>query len=156
MLCLESGKDWETVLPLALFSLRIVAHESTGLTPAEIVHEKNLRMPQTNVYENWIEEGEVSQNVVDYILDLNSRLKRCHYLAVKKMTECQKKRNLWYDKNGVSRKFKVGDSVLVLATAKPHKMAVSWLGPGIITSVVSDTNYTVDIPKNKRKIQYTM
>ncbi|GFY16093.1 retrovirus-related Pol polyprotein from transposon 17.6 [Trichonephila clavipes] len=28
-LCVESGEDWEGVLPLALFSLRTVAHEST-------------------------------------------------------------------------------------------------------------------------------
>ncbi|GFT32159.1 retrovirus-related Pol polyprotein from transposon 17.6 [Trichonephila clavipes] len=48
-LCVESGEDWEGVLPLALFSLRTVAHESTGFSPTELVMGKNLRTPQTSV-----------------------------------------------------------------------------------------------------------
>ena len=28
-------------------------------------------------------------------------------------------------------------------------MAVNWIGPGVVTSVISDTNYTVDIPEKK-------
>ncbi|GFW48371.1 retrovirus-related Pol polyprotein from transposon 412 [Trichonephila clavipes] len=40
-LCVESGEDWEGVLPLALFSLRTVAHESTGFSPTELVMGKN-------------------------------------------------------------------------------------------------------------------
>ncbi|GFX02159.1 retrovirus-related Pol polyprotein from transposon 412 [Trichonephila clavipes] len=48
-LCVESGEDWEGVLPLALFSLRTVAHESTGFSPTELVTGKNLRTPQTLV-----------------------------------------------------------------------------------------------------------
>ncbi|GFY32886.1 retrovirus-related Pol polyprotein from transposon 412 [Trichonephila clavipes] len=44
-LCVESGEDWEGVLPLALFSLRTVAHESTGFSPTELVMGKNLRTP---------------------------------------------------------------------------------------------------------------
>ncbi|GFT81836.1 uncharacterized protein TNCV_4336761 [Trichonephila clavipes] len=55
-LCVESGEDWEGVLPLALFSLRTVAHESTGFSPTELVMGKNLRTPQTLVYEEWMEE----------------------------------------------------------------------------------------------------
>ncbi|GFS70514.1 retrovirus-related Pol polyprotein from transposon 412 [Trichonephila clavipes] len=39
-LCVESGEDWEGVLPLALFSLRTVAHESTGFSPTELVMER--------------------------------------------------------------------------------------------------------------------
>ncbi|GFS93339.1 retrovirus-related Pol polyprotein from transposon 412 [Trichonephila clavipes] len=46
-LCVESGEDWEGVLPLALFSLRTVAYESTGFSPTELVMGKNLRTPQT-------------------------------------------------------------------------------------------------------------
>ncbi|GFV72296.1 retrovirus-related Pol polyprotein from transposon 412 [Trichonephila clavipes] len=50
-LCVESGEDWEWLLPLAFFSLRTVAHESTGFSPTELVMGKNLRTPQTLVYE---------------------------------------------------------------------------------------------------------
>ena len=53
----------------------MVTHESTGLSPTEIIHGKNLRMPHTIVYENWTDDEEISQNVIVYILELNGRLK---------------------------------------------------------------------------------
>ncbi|XP_035220599.1 uncharacterized protein LOC118193600 [Stegodyphus dumicola] len=145
-LCLESGKDWEECLPCALFALRTVSHESTGFSPCELVHGKNLRMPQTIVYENWLEEESSDPTVVEYVLDLINRLKKCQELAVERMKECQSKRKLWYDRNAVTRRFKVGDLVLVLATSKPHKMALNWIESGKVTSVISETNYTVEIP----------
>ena len=139
-------RDWEENLPSALFALRTIRHESTGFSPSELVHGKNLRMPQTIVYENWLEEERSDPAVVEYVLDLVNRLKKCEELAVERMKECQSKRKLWYDRNAVTRRFKARDLVLVLATSKSHKMAVNWIGPGKITSVISETNYTVDIP----------
>ncbi|GFW38292.1 SCAN box domain-containing protein [Trichonephila clavipes] len=41
VLCLESIPDWEKILPQALlFALRTVIHDSTGFSPAELVHGK--------------------------------------------------------------------------------------------------------------------
>ncbi|GFW39175.1 retrovirus-related Pol polyprotein from transposon 297 [Trichonephila clavipes] len=131
-LCVESGEDWEGVLPLALFSLRTVAHKSTGFSPTELVMGKNLRTPQTLVYEEWMEEGNTSQSVVEYILQLNNRLKRCQDIAITRMKECQLKRKTWYDRDAVERKFVEGDLVMVLATSKQNKLQVNWIGPGKI------------------------
>ncbi|GBM14729.1 hypothetical protein AVEN_73820-1 [Araneus ventricosus] len=46
VLCLQSGEDWEKNLPATLLALRTVTHESTGFSPAELVHGKNLRTPE--------------------------------------------------------------------------------------------------------------
>ncbi|GFU02235.1 retrovirus-related Pol polyprotein from transposon 412 [Trichonephila clavipes] len=146
VLCVESGEDWEGVLPLALFSLRTVAHESTGFSPTELVMGKNLRTPQTLVYEEWMEEGNTSQSVVEYILQLNNRLKRCQDIAITRMKECQLKRKTWYDRDAVERKFVEGDLVMVLATSKQNKLEVNWIGPGKVLSRISDTNYVIDLP----------
>ncbi|GFX16311.1 retrovirus-related Pol polyprotein from transposon 412 [Trichonephila clavipes] len=145
-LCVESGEDWEGVLPLALFSLRTVAHESTGFSLTELVMGKNLRTPQTLVYEEWMEEGNTSQSVVEYILQLNNRLKRCQDIAITRMKECQVKRKTWYDRDAVERKFVEGDLVMVLATSKQNKLEVNWIGPGKVLSRISDTNYVIDLP----------
>ncbi|GFW49877.1 retrovirus-related Pol polyprotein from transposon 17.6 [Trichonephila clavipes] len=145
-LCVESGEDWEWVLPLALFSLRTVAHESTGFSPTELVMGKNLRTPQTLVYEEWMEEGNTSQSVVEYILQLNSRLKRCQDIVITRMKECQLKRKTWYDRDVVERKFVEGDLVMVLVTSKQNKLEVNWIGPGKVLSRISDTNYVIDLP----------
>ncbi|GFW58201.1 hypothetical protein TNCV_2633751 [Trichonephila clavipes] len=145
-LCVGSGEDWEGILPLALFSLRTVAHESTGFSPTELVMGKNLRTPQTLVYEEWMEEGKTSQSVVEYILRLNNRLKRCQDIAITRMKECQLKRKTWYDRDAVERKFVEGDLVMVLVTSKQNKLEVNWIGPGKVLSRISDTNYVIDLP----------
>ncbi|GFV05522.1 retrovirus-related Pol polyprotein from transposon 412 [Trichonephila clavipes] len=145
-LFVESGEDWEGVLPLALFSLRTVAHESTGFSPTELVMGKNLRTPQTLVYEEWMEEGNTSQSVVEYILQLNNRLKRCQDFAITRMKECQLKRKTWYDRDVVERKFVEGDLVMVLVTSKQSKLEVNWIRPGKVLSRISDTNYVIDLP----------
>ncbi|GFU33227.1 CCHC-type domain-containing protein [Trichonephila clavipes] len=91
---------------------------------------KNLRTPQTLVYEEWMEEGNMSQSVVEYILQLNNRLKRCQDIAITRMKECQLKRKTWYDRDVVERKFVEGDLVMVLVTSKQNKLEVNWIGPG--------------------------
>ncbi|GFU92190.1 retrovirus-related Pol polyprotein from transposon 412 [Trichonephila clavipes] len=85
-------------------------------------HGKNLRTPQTLVYEEWMEEGNTSQSVVEYILQLNNRLKRCQDIAITRMKECQLKRKTWYDRDVVERKFVEGDLVMVLVTSKQNKL----------------------------------
>ncbi|GFW15583.1 retrovirus-related Pol polyprotein from transposon 412 [Trichonephila clavipes] len=54
VICIESSPEWEKQLPAALLALRTITHESTGFTPAELVHGENLRTPITLLYENWM------------------------------------------------------------------------------------------------------
>ena len=145
-LCLESGSDWEKNLHSALFALRTVTHESTGFSPSELVHGRNLRTPLTLLYEKWLDPENTDPHVVDYILEVTNRLKKWQEISESNQKDRQLKRKSWYDRKAVNRSFNVGDLVLVLATAKPNKMAVSWRGPGKITSKISDINYTVELP----------
>ena len=110
--------------------------------------ERNLKTPQTIEYENWIPEENSRSPVVD-VLELVNQLRKYQKLAVAKITENQEKRKLWCDRNAVIRKFKVGELVSVLVIPKPHKMGVIWIEPGKVTSVISDTNYTVDYRETK-------
>ncbi|GFU75894.1 retrovirus-related Pol polyprotein from transposon 297 [Trichonephila clavipes] len=93
-----------------------------------------------------MEEGNTSQSVVEYILQLNNRLKRCQDIAITRMKECQLKRKTWYDRDVVERKFVEGDLVMVLVTSKQNKLEVNWIGPGKVLSRISDTNYVIDLP----------
>ncbi|GFW95158.1 retrovirus-related Pol polyprotein from transposon 297 [Trichonephila clavipes] len=65
VLYLEAIPDWEKILPQALFALRTVLHDSTGFSPAELVHGKNLRTPAMLLYEKLTEEESVESSVVD-------------------------------------------------------------------------------------------
>ncbi|GBM26337.1 hypothetical protein AVEN_239341-1 [Araneus ventricosus] len=147
VLCLESGQDWEKNLPATLLAFRTFTHDSTGFSPAELVHGKSLRTPEALLYEHWVKPQEEDSTVAEYIFDLLNRMRHCQELAVRD------KRKTWYDKNTVKREFRVGELVLVLATSKPNKMAVQWTGPGVIESKLSETNYIVRMEGKKDKTQ---
>ncbi|GFW81694.1 retrovirus-related Pol polyprotein from transposon 412 [Trichonephila clavipes] len=66
VLCLEAIPDWEKILSQALFALRTVIHDSTGFSPVELVHRKNLRTPVMLLYEKLTEEP-VESSVGDYV-----------------------------------------------------------------------------------------
>ncbi|KAG8174632.1 hypothetical protein JTE90_013439 [Oedothorax gibbosus] len=150
VLCLESGSDWEQAIYPALFALRTVTHESTGFTPAELVHGKNLRTPLTLLYEKWLDVEETEgEPVTEYVFSLINRMKRCQELAISKMEECQQKNKTWYDKRAVKREFRIGDLVLIFATLKSNKLSPHWTGPGTILRKLSETNYVVQLPGEK-------
>ncbi|GFX37788.1 retrovirus-related Pol polyprotein from transposon 412 [Trichonephila clavipes] len=98
VLCLEAIPDWEKILPQALFALRTVIHDSTGFSPAELVHGKNLRTPVMLLYEKLTEEEHVESSVVDYVFELINRMKRCQELAILHMEDAEQKQKLWYDR----------------------------------------------------------
>ncbi|GFW52138.1 retrovirus-related Pol polyprotein from transposon 412 [Trichonephila clavipes] len=94
VLCLEAIPDWEKILPQALFALRTVIHDSTGFSPAELVHGKNLRTPVMLLYEKLTEEEHVESNVGDYVFELINRMKRCEELAILHMEVAKQKQKL--------------------------------------------------------------
>ncbi|GFV84933.1 retrovirus-related Pol polyprotein from transposon 412 [Trichonephila clavipes] len=94
VLCLEAIPDWEKILPQALFVLRTVIHDSTGFSPAELVHGKNLRTSVMLLYENLTEEEPVESSVVDYVFELINRMKRCQELAILHIEDAKQKQKL--------------------------------------------------------------
>ncbi|GFX48394.1 retrovirus-related Pol polyprotein from transposon 412 [Trichonephila clavipes] len=142
VLCLEAIPDWEKILPQAL---RTVIHDSTGFSPAELVHGKNLRTPVMLLYEKLTEEEHIENSVVDYVFELIKRtqMKRCQELAFLHMEDAKQKQKLWYDHRTVKRQFQLGELVLVIAPSRPNKLSVQWVGPGEIVQQLSETNYVV-------------
>lgn len=154
VLCLEAGTDWEKILPHALFALRTVTHNSTGFTPAELVHGRNLRTPMMLLYENLTEQDEEENSVVLYVFELLNRMKKCQELAVQNMQEFKEKQKMWYDQKAEKQEFKEGDLVLALAPSKPNKLSVSWIGPGKIVKQLSETNYVIKYPEKDKTHVY--
>ncbi|GFV20120.1 retrovirus-related Pol polyprotein from transposon 17.6 [Trichonephila clavipes] len=94
VLCLEAIPDWEKILPQALFALRTVIHDSTGFSPAKLVHGKNLRTPVMLLYEKLTEEEPVESSVGDYVFELINRMKRCQELVILHMEDAKQKQKL--------------------------------------------------------------
>ncbi|GFT11930.1 retrovirus-related Pol polyprotein from transposon 412 [Trichonephila clavipes] len=137
VLCLEAIPDWEKILPQALFALRTVIHDSTGFSPAELVHGKNLRTPVMLLYEKLTQEH-VESSVVDYVFELINRMKRCQELAILHMEDSKQKQKLWYDCRTVKHQFQLGELVLAIAPSRPNKLSVQWIGPREIMQQLRD------------------
>ncbi|GFY05511.1 retrovirus-related Pol polyprotein from transposon 412 [Trichonephila clavipes] len=118
--------------PQTLFALRSVIHDSTGFSPAELVHWKHLRTPVMLLYKKLTEEEPVESSVVDYVFELINRMKRCQELAILHMEDAKQKQKLWYDSQTVKRQFQPVELVLVIAPSRPNKLSVQWVGPGEI------------------------
>ncbi|GBN83938.1 hypothetical protein AVEN_37198-1 [Araneus ventricosus] len=101
VLCLEALPDWEKILPQALFALRTVIHDSTGFSPAELVHGKNPRTPVMLLYEKLTEEDPSENSVVEYVFELINRMKKYQELAVKNMEDAKQQQKLWHDRKTV-------------------------------------------------------
>ncbi|GFV28611.1 retrovirus-related Pol polyprotein from transposon 412 [Trichonephila clavipes] len=149
VLCLEAIPDWEKILPQALFALRTVIHDSTGFSPAELVHGKNLRTA-VMLYEKLTEEEPVESSAVDYAFELINRMIRCQELAILHMEGAKQKQKLWYDRRTVKRQFQPGELVLVIAPYRPNKLSVQWVGPGEIVQQLSETNYVLKFPEKDK------
>ncbi|GBL72390.1 hypothetical protein AVEN_115319-1 [Araneus ventricosus] len=133
----ENARDWEKNLPAALLGLRTVDHDTTGFSPSELVHGRNLRTPERLLFEKWTEPEEENSLITEYVFELLNRFQKYKELAMEKASAEQIKRKTWYDKKAISREFKIGDQVLILATHKTNKFAVNWVGPGVMDQKLS-------------------
>ncbi|GFU82941.1 retrovirus-related Pol polyprotein from transposon 412 [Trichonephila clavipes] len=155
ILCLEAIPDWEKILSQAFFALRTVINGSTGFSPAELVHGKNLITTVMLWYEKLTEEEHVESSVVDYVFELINRMKICQELAILHMEDAKQKQKLWYDRRTIKRQFQLGELVLVIAPSRPNKLSVQWVGPGEIVQQLSETNYVVKFPeKDKTRVYH--
>ena len=55
------------------------------------------------------------------------------------------KQNAFYDKRARSRKFDVGDKVLLLLPSDSNKVLLQWNGPYEVLEVVNVTNYKINV-----------
>ena len=87
----------------ALLALRAVMHDSTGYSPAEMIHGRNLRTPEALLFKKWVELEDEETPITEYIFTLMSRLKKCQELAVERMEDERDRdeRKVWYDRNAV-------------------------------------------------------
>ena len=123
-MCAERPKDWDKYLPALLFAIREVPQES-----------RSVRGPMAILRELW--SGEVKDEQVlstyQYVIELRERLEQTCQLARDNLKKVQFKQKTYYDKRARSRKFDVGDKVLLLLQRKVinyysnGKVRMKWL-----------------------------
>ena len=79
------------------------------------------------------------------MIKLRERLEQTCQLAHDNLEKVQFKQKTYYDKRARSRKFDVGDKVLLLLPTKSNKLLLQWKGPYEVVELVNRMDYRVDV-----------
>ena len=77
------------------------------------------------------------------MIELRERLEQTCQLARDNLEKVQCKQNTYYDKRARSRKFDVGDKVLLLLPTESNKLLLQWKGPYEVVEIVNRIDYRV-------------
>ena len=146
-MCAERPNDWDKYLPALLFAVREIPQESLGFSPFELLYGRNVRGPMQILRELWAveETDEHARLTYQYVIDLRERLEKTCKLAQDNVRKLDLKQNAFYDKRARSRKFDVGDKVLLLLPSESNKVLLQWNGPYEVLEVVNAMNYKINV-----------
>lgn len=89
--------------------------------------------------------------VFEYVSTFHEHLHKAWEIAKQHLVDSQSRMKTKYDKKCVVHSFQPGDSVLVLLPVSSSPMHAWFSGPYKIEKKLSDTNYTVLTPDQRRK-----
>jgi hypothetical protein len=89
--------------------------ETTGFSPFEMIFGSDVRGPIGLLKSNWKPTTlqKAKTNVIQFILELRDRLKRCHDLTLLSAEQACAKSKVWYDRKSRDRTYEPGQLVLV-------------------------------------------
>jgi hypothetical protein len=102
--------------------------------------------------EKWLCENTVI-SILDYVECCMYKLTRACEIEQENLIENQIKMKQWYDKDGMIRKFKSGEKVIVFYLIRCHPLHATYCWPFVIESRLNDLNYIVNTPTTRKKRQ---
>ena len=151
-LCQEQPREWDRFLPALLFAIREVPQESLKFSPFELLFGRTVRGPMQILKELWTKEehSDETRTTFQYVVDLRNRIEGTCEMARENLARASKKQAKYFNKKAKSRKFNVGDKVLVLLPFKRNKLQMTWRGPHVITDKLNECDYKVLVGKKER------
>ena len=153
MYCQDKEKDWDEGVHFLLFAARDSVQESLGFTPFELVFGHTVRGPLKLLKEKLLTEENNPTNLLTYVSDFRNKLTTACEIARTNLESAQNCMKEKYDKNSITRNFKVGDKVLALLKIPGTPLQARYYGPYVIEKKVSDLNYVIITPDRRKKNQ---
>ena len=133
-------KDWDLWLPYAIFSFNTSVHESTGVTPHELVFGRKVNLPSE------FAEEKVPMTFEKLVDDILNRLVDSESMVHPRLESAKKRCKVYYDRKINEMNFKVGEYIYLLNEKRSNKFVDHYEGTFKITRIPSD--YNVEIIKN--------
>ena len=129
----HTGKDWDVLVPTAVFAYNISFHQTTGYSPFKLLFG---REPATPSIAYPLITGQRPANTEEYVVRLARELIKLQTLAFENLAFNVKTRQ---DKDNLARKhlpvFQSGDKVYFYAnrgTGRKDKLSMMWNGPAVV------------------------
>ena len=126
---MDTGKDWDKLLPYLLFAYREVPQATTGFSPFKLLYGRPVRGPLDILRETWEASPCSTESVVSHVLAMRDKLAGMTQLVKANLQDAQTKQKRWYDWTARERTFQPGDLVLVLLPTKTSELREKWQGP---------------------------
>ncbi|GBM26303.1 Retrovirus-related Pol polyprotein from transposon 297 [Araneus ventricosus] len=143
--------DWDTHLPLFLLAYRSAEHEVTGLTPAEMLFGRTLRLPCDILFGR---PSETPSSPNEYMKNLEARLESVHAFARERIKLASERMKTRYDSRATDHHFKEGDLVWMYNPKRRRglspKLQQNWEGPYTIVKKLNDVVYRVQRSPNAK------
>ena len=147
-----SQNDWSSHIPLIMFAYRTSVHDSTGVTPAEALQGRQLKLHIDVIKPPSLELNSESIKQLDYFLDkfkvIRSQVRSNSEKALVKRQQCYDKAK----KRCIRDEYKPNELVYwkkpVAKKGLNPKLSQIWQGPFRVKEKLSDINYILSDDKN--------
>ena len=149
----EDELSWDLYLPTLLLAYRTSTHETTGVTPFELMFGHELRVPEDVMFP--IPDSSLTSSnhgPKKYAETLWSHLAKAYERVQLYAKRKQQHQKLFYDKDVRGFPYQVGDLMLLHdPVVKREKFHRPWKGPFKVVKILSPTVYHVQDCKHSRK-----
>ena len=111
MYCSKNQEDWDSYIPAVLMGYRTSTHESTKVTPFELVNGRECCLPIDTVLLDEDTGGE--KPLPKYVEDLKTKLGVIHKIASENIIKSQVTMKKNYDRKTKENTLAVGDIVYI-------------------------------------------
>ena len=147
--------DWDSHLALAEFSMNSAVNVSTGMTPFELMYGFKPSSPLDRVVQAFADDGVDTVKQVHATSKLLDRMATDLHAARDSIQQAQVRAAVQANKHRRDGQFSVGDLVMLSSThvnlkGTSRKLKPRWVGPFMVTKLVSDVSVKLDLPATIR------
>ena len=117
------------------------------------MYGRSGRGPMQIIKELWTNDStpEEVKSTYEYVIDLHEKLDETMQIVRQNLNSAYLKSKKYFDKKAKSRKFLIGDKILMLTPNRKNKLQMMWEGPYEIVAKVHENDYKIKMSKNKTR-----
>ena len=146
----SSTEDWDLYIPVLTSAYRGTVHPATGFTPnflmlgRETTMPVDMQFPQLHPY---------SSDISTYAVELEAQLIKCYHVARENLRRAAERQQKVHDTRISQNTYSPGQAVMKRAP-QTSKLTLPWVGPYIVTKVLSDCVYVIADKKKTYAVHY--